>query len=308
MVAAIVMSDWGPPAVLVRRDIEIPPPGTGQILIDVNYAGVGPTDLALRAGHLKGAFGSAPGSILGFEVSGVVREVGPGVPDLQPGAAVVAFLPELGGYSEQVLARYWTQRPSAVDEQLAAGLPASGEAAVRVIEETQVEAGDTVLIVGAAGSVGLIATQLAVRRGARVIAAARASELSGLASLGAQPVALGPDLVADVRAQTTTIDVVIDAAGIGILPAAVELAGGAQRVVTLSDPRAGEVGVRISVPDEPRITARLETAMDLLAQGKLRLRPQMVFRLADAAPVHQQLADGRLHTKILLATDRAATR
>ena len=57
--------------------------------------------------------------------------VGPGVSDVAPGDPVAAFLPELGGYSEQVLARHWVRRPDGVDAQLAAALPAAGEAAAR---------------------------------------------------------------------------------------------------------------------------------------------------------------------------------
>lgn len=300
----MVMSDWGPPEVLVPRNVGIAPPGEGQILIETQLAGVGPTDLAIRSGHLRGAFGSAPGSILGFEVAGRVRAAGPDVSDVQPGASVVAFLPELGGYSEQVLARHWAPRPETVDEQLAAGLPASGEAAVRVIEETGVEAGDVVLILGAAGSVGLIATQLAVQRGARVIAAARPSDFPLLDSLGALPVRLGEELATEVRAHSATVDAVIDAAGIGVLPVAVELAGGSDRVLSLSDPQAAENGVRISVPDGQYITERLTAAMELLAQGRLRLRPQWVFPLADVASVHRELAAGNLHTKVLLTAGR----
>ena len=181
-------------------------------------------------------------------------------------------MPELGGYSEQVLARHWVRRPDAVDAQLAAALPAAGEAAARVIEEVSIAEGDRVLIVGAAGSVGLIATQLAIDRGARVLAAARATDFAILETLGTTPVVYGPDLEHEVRAQVASVDAVIDAAGTGVLAAAVNLAGGPERVLTLSDPRAADFNVRLSSPDDPRITGRLATLMDQLGQGRLRLR------------------------------------
>ena len=110
------------------------------------------------------------------------------------------FLPELGGYAGQVLARYWVPVPGAVSDQDAAALPASGEAAARVVDETGVAAGETVLVAGAAGSVGLIATQLAVARGARVLAAVRPADFGLVARAGAMPVGYGPSLAADVRA------------------------------------------------------------------------------------------------------------
>jgi NADPH:quinone reductase-like Zn-dependent oxidoreductase len=302
MVAAIVLSDWGPPEVLVPAEIEVGGPGPGQVLIDVHFAGVGPTDLAIRAGHLKGAFGSAPGSVLGFEVAGAVVATGDDVTDVAAGDAVAAFLPELGGYGEQVLARHWVRRPDGVSEQAAAALAASGEAAARVIDETRVAQDETVLILGAAGSVGLIATQLAVSRGVRVLAAARMADLEALSALGATPVTFGPGLAAEVRSHLATVDAVIDASGAGVLATAVDLAGGAERVVTLSDPHAADFGVALSVPDEPRIAARLATVMDLMAAGHLQLRPQVVHPLADAAAVHRGLEAGELRAKVLLNT------
>ena len=173
MAKAIVLSDYGPPEVLVPGQVEIGPPAADQIRVNVGLAGVGPTDLAIRSGRLKGAFGAQPGSVLGFEASGVVAAAGPDAGDVQPGDAVAVFLPELGGYAEQVLARYWVKVPGPVSPQDAAALPASGEAAARVVDEVGVAPDETVLIAGAAGSVGLIATQLAVARGARVLAAVR---------------------------------------------------------------------------------------------------------------------------------------
>lgn len=304
MVKAVVLKDWGPPEVLELADVEVGQPGAGQVLLDVTVAGVGPTDLAIRAGHLEGAFGSRPGSVLGFEVAGTVAAVGGDVADVRPGDRVAAFLPELGGYAEQVLARHWVRVPDGVSDEDAVAVTAAGEAAVRVVEETQVAAGDTVLVVGAAGSVGLLATQLAVGRGARVLAAVRDSDAATVEALGATPVAYGPGLATRVRALSPRVDVVLDTAGAGVLAAAVALAGGPERVVTLSDPRAAEAGVRLSGPDDPRTDARLAAVMALLGQGRLRLKEQSAHRLADAADVHRRLAGGELRTKALLTTGR----
>jgi NADPH:quinone reductase-like Zn-dependent oxidoreductase len=99
MVQAVVLSDYGPPEVLVTSEAEVGPPGPGQIRVNVAFAGVGPTDLAIRGGALKGAFGAHPGSVLGFEAAGTVDAVGPSVADVRPGDPVAVFLPELGGYA-----------------------------------------------------------------------------------------------------------------------------------------------------------------------------------------------------------------
>jgi len=86
-----------------------------------------------------------------------------------------------------------------------------------------------------------------------------------------------------------------------MLGAAVDLAGGASRVVTLSDPRAAEFGVRQSGPDGPRIAGRLQAVMAMLAAGHLILRSRTVVPLADAAQVHRGLENGELRTKVLLS-------
>jgi NADPH:quinone reductase-like Zn-dependent oxidoreductase len=301
MTKAILLSDYGPPEALIPGEVEAGPPGPGQIRVNVRFAGVGPTDLAIRSGHLKGAFGAHPGSVLGFEAAGVVDAAGQDVGDVGPGERVAVFLPELGGYAGQVLARYWVKLPDLVSDQDAAALPASGEAAARVVDETGIAAGETVLVAGAAGSVGLLATQLAVARGARVLAAVRPGDFGLVTRAGATPVAYGPELAANVRAVVPSVDAVIDASGAGVLAAAVDLAGGPGRVVTLSDPRAADFGVRLSGPDGPRITARLQQVMTALAAGQLTLRAQTVVPLADAPQVHRDLESGALRAKALLS-------
>jgi NADPH:quinone reductase-like Zn-dependent oxidoreductase len=301
MTTAIVLSDYGPPETLVPGEVEVSPPGPGQIRVSVRFAGIGPTDLAIRSGHLKGAFGAHPGSVLGFEAAGVVEAAGQGVDDVRPGDRVAVFLPELGGYAGQVLARYWVKVPAPVSDQDAAALPASGEAAARVVDETGIAAGDTVLVAGAAGSVGLIATQLAVARGARVLAAVRPADFETVTKAGVTPVAYGPGLAASVRAAASSVDAVIDAAGAGLLAAAVDLARGPERVVTLSDPHAADFGVRLSGPDGPHITERLHQVMTALEAGQLTLRAQVVVPLAGAAQVHRDLESGALRAKVLLS-------
>ncbi|MEV5705382.1 hypothetical protein [Actinoallomurus sp. NPDC052274] len=140
------------------------------------------------------------------EAAGVVDAVGSSVSDVRPGDAVAVFLPELGGYAGQMLARYWVRVAQSASAQDAAALPASGEAAARVVDEVGVAAGETVLIAGAAGPVGLIASRLAVARGAQVLAAVRPGDFDLLTKAGAMPVAYGPEMAANVRAVVPPAD------------------------------------------------------------------------------------------------------
>lgn len=98
--------------------------------------------------------------------------------------------------------------------------------------------GETLLVLGAAGSVGMIATQLAVSRGATVVGAAASRDHNLVRDLGAVPVSYGPGLADRVRQIVPSVHAVLDAAGKGGLPDAIDLAGGPKRVTTLSGPEA----------------------------------------------------------------------
>src|ERR1700726_2309339 len=167
---AIVMTAYGPPEVLKWAGVPLREPGEGQIRIKVKAAGISPTDLALRAGHLK-AIPLPPDAVLGFEAAGTVDAVGPGVTGTAAGDAVTALLFGLGGYAEYAVASIWTRKPQAVSWTDAAALPSSAEAAVGVLRQLNVTSGQTLLLFGGGGSVGIIATQLAVARGIKGISA-----------------------------------------------------------------------------------------------------------------------------------------
>ena len=295
MTRVILLGGYGGPDVLRLGETEVGAPGAGQIRVTVRYAGVGPTDLAIRAGHLDAVFPAPPGTVLGFEAAGVVDEVGAGVEDVVAGDEVAVFLPGLGGYAEAVVAGFWVRKPASVSWTDAAALPASGEAAVRVLDQLSVTAGETLLLLGGAGSVGRIAIQLAVARGATVVAAVRPADFSAVQALGATPIDYH-----DLRA-AGQVGAVFDASGRSDLSTAIELAGGPDRVITLSDPRGPALGVRLSNVVPAGVGAALTRVMDLLAAGRLELQPQTVVPLAEAAAAHARLASGDLRTKILLA-------
>jgi NADPH:quinone reductase-like Zn-dependent oxidoreductase len=302
MPTAVVVTGYGSPDVLQVTEIEVPAPGEGQIRIAVKAAGVGPTDLAIRAGHLQAVFPLSDPAVLGFEAAGTVEAVGPGVSGVSIGDDVAVLLPALGGYAEVALASRWVPKPASVSWADAAALPASAEAAIGVLDELQVTAGDTLLILGAAGSVGLLAIQLAVARGATVLGAVREDDFATVAGLGAAPVAYGPDLLSAVRASAPRVDAVLDAAGRGGLAQALELTGGPHRVISLSDPHAADFGVRLSAPTPQRAPKALDLAMGLLEAGQLRLKAQVTAPLAQAGEVHRQLESGELRAKVALLT------
>src|SRR6266404_4122460 len=277
---AVVMTGYGPPEVLKWAGVPLRAPGEGQI--KVKAAGISPTDLALRAGYLKD-IPLPPNAVLGFEAAGTVDAVGPGVTGTSLGDGVTALLFSLGGYAEYAVASIWTRKPDTVSWIDAAALPSSAEAAVGVLRQLNVKSGETLLLFGGGGSVGVIATQLAVARGVTVISAVGEHDETLARELGATPVRYGAGLAGRVSA-LGAVDAVFDAAGKGVLADAIALAGGPKRVITLSDPAAADFG----------------GTMTEVADGKARLPVHQTMPMQQAAEAHRRLESGTVHERIIL--------
>jgi NADPH:quinone reductase-like Zn-dependent oxidoreductase len=299
MPSAVVMTGYGPPEVLKWAQVPMTEPGQGQIRIRVMAAGISPTDLALRAGYLKDAIPLPPNAVLGFEAAGIVDAVGSGVAGTSVGDAVAALLFSIGGYAEYATASIWTHKPDNVSWIDAAALPSSAEAAIGVLRQLDVKNGETLLLFGGGGSVGIIATQLAVAWGIKVISAVGEHDETLARELGAAPVRYGSGLPGRVRA-LGPVDAVFDAAGKGVLADAIALAGGPGRVITLSDPAAADFGVTLSQPTPDRAPGALDEAIALLADGALRLRAHQSVPMQRAADAHRQLESGNVHERIIL--------
>jgi NADPH:quinone reductase-like Zn-dependent oxidoreductase len=298
--SACVLTDYGSPEVLQWEEVPMPEPSEKQIRIKVRSSGVGPTDLKIRRGGLKAVMPLPQPAVLGYETAGTVDRVGRGVGGIGVGDEVAALLPSLGGYGEYALAENWVVKAPAVTWNAAAALPASVEAAVGVLRQLGVAQGETLLILGAAGSVGTIATQLAIRLGLNVIGAVAERDDALIRELGATPVRYGDDLLTNVREVADRVDATFDAAGKGGLEDAIELGGGAERVITLADQHAAELGARFSAPTPDRAPDAVELGMGLLASGELRLQTQRSVPMSSAAEAHRLLEDGRVHDKLLL--------
>ena len=294
---AIVITEFGGPEVLQWREVQPPAPQEGEVLIRVRAAGVGPTDLHIRAGHLAAVFPQRPGDVLGFEAAGVVEAVGEGV-DAHVGDEVAALLFAQGGYGELVTATMWHPKPAAVTWAAAAALPASAEAAVGTLRESRAVAGETLAVLGAAGSVGSIIVQLARSQGIRVIGVASNRDADLIRELGGEPIAYGGNVFDRIN---TPIHAVIDAAGHGGLVDAVALTGDASRVVTLTgSPEAALSGAHMSHPGPDRAPDALAITMPMLANGELQLKARRTLSIREAAEAHRLLESGETNDKIVL--------
>jgi NADPH:quinone reductase-like Zn-dependent oxidoreductase len=299
---AAILTTYGPPNVLEWTDVAMPEPSERQVRIRVRVSGVGPTDLKIRRGDLE-SFPLPEPAVLGFETAGVVDAIGSDISGVAVGDEVAAWLPSLGGYGEYALAAAWTRKPPEVSWNDAGALPASVEAAVGVLRQLGVAEGETLLILGAGGSVGIIATQLAIRQGVKVIGAVGARDEALTRELGATPVLYGSELLSNVREVTDRVDATFDAAGKGGLQDAITLTGGPERMITLADEHAAEHGVRLSAPTPDRAPDGVAIGMQLLASGELRLRSQQSLPMSSAAEAHGLLEQGRVHDKLLLTTN-----
>ena len=308
MTKAVLAVGYGGPEVLAVQDIKLPTPEPGQVLVDVRAAGTNPFDYKVYSG----AMGNDPAALpipLGLEVSGTVAWAPPGSSGytgaLQVGDEVIVNNIR-GGYAEQVMADAADvgHKPPSLSFEQAAGLLLAGGTAWHLLEHTRVGAGDTVLIHGASGGVGLVAVQLAVARGATVIATASPARHDTLRGYGATPVAYGRGLAARVRA-IGPVDAALDLVGSDeALDTSVELVADRDRIATIAGfGRAAQLGIAaLSAADggkQIRDASRPEL-IRLAADGKLEITVDKVFPLAEAAEAHRYLQTGHARGKVVL--------
>jgi len=190
-VRAVQVHQPGGADALRIADVPVPAPGPTEVLVRVHAAGVVPVDWKTRAGAgVAGLLGPAP-CILGWDVSGVVEQLGGGVTRFGVGDAVYGrprFLHQAAGYAEYVTApsRHLARKPASLDHVHAAELPLAGLTAWQALIDTaDLQPGQRVLIHAAGGGVGHLAVQLARWREAHVTGTASAAKHDRLRALGA---------------------------------------------------------------------------------------------------------------------------
>lgn len=298
---AVTFSAYGGPDVLVPGEIDTPNPGPGQVRVAVKAAGVNPMDGKIRRGDLQEMIPASFPTVPGSELSGVVDAVGPGVDGLSVGDEVLG-MSDGGAYAEYALATLAFPKPASLSWEEAAGLPVVAGTAHRVLDEIDLKPGRTLLVHGAAGSVGSLMVQLARARGIDVVGTARPDDLGFVGSLGAVGVAYGQGWVDRVRSVAPHgVDFVVDTAGAGVLSGSVELTGGSERVVTIADMGAQQLGVRFSGGDpDDRSPGALPELIDIAGKRHLQVRVWRSFPLDDAAAAQRAIEDHSARGKIVL--------
>jgi len=292
----------GGPEVLYVGEVEDRAPGSGEVAIRVRAAGLNPFDAKLRSGFIPS---DAPfPRRLGSDLAGTVEAVGDGA-TYWDGTPVAVGDEVLGRGPGSIAERVVTttdvlaRRPEALDVVVAGGLHVAGLTAVSCLATVPVGAGDTVLVGGASGAVGLIASQLAIAAGARVIGTASPANHDFLRSIGVEPVAYGEGLAERVAA-LGTVTAVMDCHGRDALDAGIELGVPADRMVAIAAYAAiDELGV-LNVERDARTSEALAKLAADAAAGRLVVPVTGTFTLDEVAEAFTALEASHAPGKIVV--------
>jgi NADPH2:quinone reductase len=309
----IVAAAYGGPEVLEQQAFDAPALQPHEVRVKVKASGVNPYD----AKSYSGTYDADPTKLpilLGLEASGVVTEVsssdihGPCGPINVDDEVIVHRIS--GAYADEIVAKSASilPKPASITWEEAGSMMAAGTTAAHCITATDVRDGDTVVIHGAAGGVGLFAVQLAIAAGANVIATESSARHDLLRELGATPVVYGDGLAQRVQdaAGASGVDAALDLVGTDeALDVSLQLVEDRARIASIANfARAPKEGVQVLGLGSPhdiaiRDTARLQL-LELVNTGKLRLFVDRTFPLTEATEAHKVVLTGHTSGKIVL--------
>jgi len=303
MTRAALYDTTGGPDVLYVGDVadtdELP---AGKVAVRVHAAGLNPFDGKVRSGFIPSQ--AAFPRRIGGDLAGTVDAVGDGAvywdgTAIEVGDEVAGR--GNGAVAERVVASAaeLTRRPAEVPVEVAGGLWVAGLTAVSCVVTVTVGAGDTVLIGGATGGVGLVAAQLAVAAGARVIGTASERNHDLLRSLGVEPVAYGAGL-ADRLASLGPVTAVIDTHGREALDAGVAFGVPGDRMVAIAAYGAYEETGAHEAERAARTAANLADLLDRIATGQLTFPVAATYPLEDVAAAFAALEGSHAPGKIVV--------
>ncbi|NOU03982.1 MAG: quinone oxidoreductase [Novosphingobium sp.] len=300
----------GGPEVIRWRDVDLPAPGPGEVLVRHAAVGLNYIDTYFRTGLYPAALPSG----LGMEAAGVVEAVGDGVTHLRVGQRVATF-GALGAYSTARIARAadYIPVPDGIDAQTAAAVFLKGATVEALAERcAPLAAGEWALVPAAAGGVGQLLVQWLTARGVRVIGTVGSEAKVALArEAGAEQVFLSgdPDLAAKVRAATDGVGVAASYDGVGAATWATSLASVRRRgtVVSFGNASGPVTGVNLGVlaqhgslfvtrmtlfdyyREPAEAAAGAAKLWEMVGSGKVKVTVGQTYPLLDAAQAHRDL-------------------
>jgi NADPH:quinone reductase-like Zn-dependent oxidoreductase len=304
---AAIYDQYGGPEVLEVREVEDPPVGPDTVLVRARATSINPVDWKIREGYLQGAYPHHLPIIPGWDVAGVVEQVGPAVRTaVRPGDEVFGYVRRddvaLGTAAELVAApeRTIATKPSTLCFEEAAALPLAGLTAYQsLVEALVLKPGERVLVHAASGGVGHLAVQIAVAIGAEVIGTAGSDNLDYVRGLGAAHALdySAAPISQQLESVGGPVDAVLDLIGGDALQDAPHQVEGGTRIASIIEADTVlELGGRYVFvrPDRGGLDA-LSTLAD---DGRLCVNIAETFELEKIAEAHRLSQDGHPRGKI----------
>jgi NADPH:quinone reductase-like Zn-dependent oxidoreductase len=304
---AVQYDRFGGLEVLEVRDLPVPRPGPGEVLVRVRAAGINPGESALRSGALAQMFPSTFPSGQGSDLAGVVTQLGEGVTNWRISDEVLGWVDSRSSHAEYVTvpADQLLARPAGLDWAVAGGLYVAGTTAWAAVRAVGLRPGEVVAVSGAAGGVGGLVVQLAVERSATVLGIAGPANHAWLKDHGAIPVdyADGMDAIAErIRAIAPSgLDAFVDTFGHGYVDLAIGLGVPTGRINTIIDFEAAERhGVQAAGSAQAANTGDLAEMVTRLADGRLELPVAATYPLDQVRAAYAELERRHTRGKIVL--------
>ena len=318
---AIRIQQYGGVEALSYEEVAVPEPGEGEVRVKIEAIGVNFLDIYQRMGRYQGS----PPFTLGQEAAGAVEAVGPGVADLRPGDRV-AYASVQGSYAEYTIVPAWrlVPIPAGVDIQQAAAAMVQGMTAHYLAFSTYpLKEAETALVHAAGGGTGQLLVQVAKLCGARVIGTVSTDEKARLArEAGADEVILYTQTDFEAEAKRLTgqagVDVVYDSVGKDTFEKSLNclrrrgymvLYGASSGAVPPIDPQLlnAKGSLYLTRPyighytaDRAELLWRANDVFNWIGAGKLKIRIDKTFALAEVAEAHRYLENRQSKGKILL--------
>lgn len=301
---AVQFNEYGGIDVLYVGEVDQPEAGSGEVVVQVKAAGINPGEAAIRAGVFHDRWPARFPSGQGTDFAGVVTQVGTGVELVAVGDEVIGFSDDRSSQADFVVVPQdqVTPKPEGLSWEAAGGLPIVGFTASAVVGAVGLEQGDVVVVAGAAGGVGTLAVQLAVRTGATVVGLASERNHDWLRGHGVVPVGYGDDAEARIReAAGGRVDAFIDLFGSGYVELALGLGIARDRINTIIDFAAAEKhGVKAEGQSSVQSASLLGKLAREVADGELELPVARTFPLAQVQDAYRELEERHTHGKIVL--------
>jgi NADPH:quinone reductase-like Zn-dependent oxidoreductase len=301
---AVRFDHYGGVEVLEVREVQQPVPAPGEVLVAVRAAAINPGEIAIREGFLDARFPASFPSGEGTDFAGVVEELGAGVDSFAAGQSVCGWSERRSSHAEFVAvpAEQLTPKPDGLAWEVAGSLFVAGMAAYASVQAVAPAPGEVVVVSGAAGGVGSVAVQLAVRAGATVIGLASEGNHAWLRDHGVIAVSYGDGQAERIlEASGGHIDAFIDTFGGGYVDLAVSLGVPVERINTIADFEAiGRLGVHGEGTHAVGTSELLAQLAALAADGSLEIPIARTFPLVQVRDAFVELALRKTHGKIVL--------